>query len=61
MKIKYTCCICGNTIDKTKDGVTVTVGALDKRKKATQELYAHLNCFEKALGDPNDLYIKHLL
>lgn len=58
--MKFQCCICGKDIKHTSTNLKLILSYIISKNDVSQELYAHMECFEKSLINKNDLYIKYL-
>ena len=60
--MKYCCCFCGKQIEKALI-LSIVVRTVNKENKnsATQELFAHKECFTSRLYNSKHLYLEYIM
>ena len=58
--MEFKCCMCGNGIEPCHKGLKLLLEYINPNSDVMQELYVHMDCFERSLLNKKDLYIKYL-
>ena len=58
---QYVCCLCGESMDDTKETITSLLVTANWEKtedeQESQQMFCHMGCLKKALHDEGYLYI----